>query len=425
MSYLSPTALPGDNEEIQNPNALLGVTESGYIAPDVETDQGQIQEQVFNDLSIKAPGWQAHDGNLEVWLTEAWSESASEVRALARDVPATIFSTYGQEVLGIAPGIALAATGTAIFTAIDDLGYTLEAGTQFALPRSGDDLVAFAVDQDTVIPPGNVSTDAVPFTAVETGADGNGLIGAGEMLNPVTWVDTVTTTEPTTKGADAEAPEDYLDRLSILMRMVALRPVLPLDFAILALQVPTVARAISMNLYNPADGTWDNPRMVTLILAGQDGYALPVDIKDAVKLMLESLREVNWIVNYLDPALEPIDVAYEVVAFAGQHEDTVKAACDEALTHYLTPINYRLNEASPATAGGEVIYPPPDPDSDNSTRQQYIYVNELIALLDRCLGVDRVVSVTINGFPQNWWMANHYSFPEPGTFSGVVTGGAG
>ena len=57
MSYLSPTALPGDNEEVQNPNALLGVAESGYIAPDVETDQTQIQEQVFNDLATNAPGW--------------------------------------------------------------------------------------------------------------------------------------------------------------------------------------------------------------------------------------------------------------------------------------------------------------------------------------------------------------------------------
>jgi hypothetical protein len=422
MSYLSPGALPGDNEEVENPNALLAVTESGYIAPEVEIDQGQIQEQVFNDLTVKAPGWQAHDGNLEVWLTEAWSESASEIRALARDVPATIFTTYGSDVLGIVPGLATAAIGNAIFTAKDEAGYTLEAGTQFALPRSGDDLVAYAVDQNYVIPVGETSTPAVGFTAVLTGADGNGLIGAGEMLDPVVWVESVTVTEPTARGTDAETPEVYLDRLSVLMRMIALRPVLPVDFAILALQVPQVVRAISMNLYNPADGTWTNPRMVTLILANDIGYALPADIKDAVKLMLESLREVNWIINYLDPAHTPIDVAYDVVAFAGQHEETVKVECDEALNNYLSPINYRLNEASPATAGGEVIYPP---NGAGTTRQQYIYVNELIALLDRCLGVDRVVSVAINGVAQDFLMSDPYSFPEPGVLTGTVTGGGG
>jgi hypothetical protein len=356
-----------------------------------------------------------------VWLTEAWSESASEIRALARDVPASIFTTYGNDVLGIPPGLAMAAIGTATFTAKDDLGYTLEAGTQFALPRSGDDLVAFEVDQDYLIPVGEMQTPPVSFTAVLTGADGNGLIGEGEMLDPVVWIDTVTVTDPTARGADAETPDIYLDRLSILMRMIALRPVLPVDFAVLALQVPTVVRAISMNLYNPVDATWTNPRMVTLILAGVDGYPLPADVKDAVKLMLENLREVNWTVNYLDPTFTPIDVTYEVMAFAGQDGATVKDACDQALTDYLTPINYRLNEASPSTAGGEVIYPP---NGTGTTRQQYIYVNELIALLDRCLGVDRVVTVTINGAAQDFLMPDPYSFPEPGAITGTVTGGA-
>jgi hypothetical protein len=337
-------------------------------------------------------------------------------------VPASIFTTYGNDVLGIAPGIAAASVGTATFTAKDELGYTLELGTQFALPRSGDDLVAYAVDQDYVIPPGQIQISGVQFTAVLTGADGNGLIGTGEMLDPVVWVDTVMVTEPTARGQDAETPEAYLDRLSVLMRMIALRPVLPVDFAILALQVPTVVRAISMNLYNPADATWTNPRMVTLILTGDTGYALPADVKDAVKLMLESLREVNWVVNYLDPTHVPIDIAYDVVAFAGQHEETVQEACDAALNNYLAPINYRLNEASPATAGGEVIYPP---NGAGTTRRQYIYLNEVIALLDRCLGVDRVVSVTINGAAADFLMPDPHSFPEPGILTGTVTGGGG
>jgi hypothetical protein len=421
MSYLSPLGLPGNDEEIQNPNALLAVDEAGYIAPDVEVDQAAIQEQVYNDLALRAPGWQAHDANLEVWLTEAWSESASEVRALARDVPASIFTTYGNDVLGITPGLALAAVGTGAFTAVDTQGYTLEAGTQFAMARSGDELVAFAVDQDTVIAPGDSVADGVAFTAVLTGANGNGLIGAGEMLDPVVWVDSVQVNEVTGKGAEAETPQDYLDRLSILMRMVALRPVLPQDFAILALQVPTVARAIAMNLYNPADGTWTNARTVSLIIADVNGLVLAPDVKDAVKLMLEALREVNWTVNILDPTYTTIDVDYDVVAFAGQHEATVQEACNAALLDYLSPANYRLNEASPATYGGEVIYPPAS--GVTNARQQYIYVNELISLLDRCLGVDRVVSVAINGAATDFLMTDPYTFPQAGALTGTVTGG--
>lgn len=420
MSYTSPIALPGDNEEVENPNALLALQESGYIAPDVETDQSAIAEQVFDNLATRAPGWQAHDGNLEVWLTEAWSESAAEIRALARDVPASVFTEYGTDVLGIIPGIALSATGAATFVAIDDQGYTLDVGTQFALARSGDDLVAYATTEERSIAPGDTQVDGVPFAAVLTGADANGLAGDGQMLDPVVWVTAVIVNEATAKGADAETPQAYLDRLSVLMRMVALRPVLPQDFAILALQVPGVGRAIAMNLYDPETDTWDNERTVTLIVAQADGSPCASDVKTQVETMLEALREVNWIVHVIDPTYMPVDVTYDVVAFAGQNEGTVKDACDAALVDYTSPANYRLNEASPAIAGGEVIYPP---DAD-TTRQQYVYVNELIALLDRCLGVDRVKSVTINGAAADYLLPDPYSFTMPGVFTGTVEGGA-
>lgn len=418
MNYLSPLGVTGDPEEVENPNDMLALEESGYIAPDVETDQDTIAQEVFDNLAARAPGWQANDGNLEVWLTEAWSESAAEVRSLARDVPASIFSTYGETVLGIVPGLAVGSNGTATFTAIDALGYTVEVGTQFALARSGDDLVAFATLEEAVIPVGDTEVADVSVAAVLTGADSNGLSGDGQMLDPVTWVASVTVTDPTYGGADAELPQDYLDRLSILMRMVALRPVLPQDFAILSLQVPGVARAIAMNLYDPGTDTWDNERTVTVIVADIDGQPLAPELKQVVIDMLEALREVNWIVYVIDPTYMPVDVTYEVVSYAGQNEATVHDACDAALVDYLSPANYRLNEASPAIAGGEVIYPP----SGATTRQQYVYVNELIALLDRCLGVDRVVSVEINGAPGDYLMADPYSFSQPGVMTGTVTG---
>ena len=419
MSYINPLDLPGDPEEIENPNATLALDESGYIAPDVETDQDAIQQEVFDNLALRAPGWEANDGNLETWLIEAWSESAAEIRALARDVPASIFTTYGEDVLGIVPGLALSSTGLATFTANDNLGYTVEVGTQFALPRSGDDLAAFATLEEATIPVGDTVIANVPFAAVLTGADSNGLSGLGQMLDPVAWAASVIVTEPTAGGTDAEVPQDYLDRLSILMRMVALRPVLPQDFAILALQTPGVERAIAMNLYDSATDTWDNERTVTVVLADVDGQPVTPEVKQEVVDMLEALREVNWIVNIIDATYTPIDVTYSVVAFAGQHEPTVQEACDAALTDYLSPMNYRLNEASPAIAGGEVIFPP----DAATTRQQYIYVNELIALLDRCLGVDRVVSVSINGAAADFLLPDPNAFPEPGVMTGTVTGG--
>lgn len=425
MSFIDPLtgdAAIGDDAEIENPNAQLALNEGGYEAPDVETDQDAISQQVFTRLALTVPGWQAHDGNLDTWLVEAWAEVGAEIRSLAADVPASIFATYGTLVLGIPPKLATNATGLATFTAVDNQGYTLDMASTFALARSGDDLVAFQTLQEVTIPPGSTWVDNVPFTAVLTGAAANGMTGDGQMLDPVTWVDTIEVSVPTASGQDAETPDDYLDRLTNLLRMVALRPILPQDFAILALQHDGVGRAVAMNLYNPADGSWDNPRTVTVMIAQADGTPCGADVKADVKAQLESLREVNWVVNVIDPTYEPVDVTFDVVAYAGQDNLTVNAACVSALTAYVSPGNFRLGVMSPAIAGGEVI---PPPDSGQPAPRQSVYVNELIALLDRTLGVDRVVSVEIDGEAADHQLAQPYTLPTPGTISGTVEGGTG
>jgi Baseplate J-like protein len=418
MSFLDATQ--GDDQEVVNPNLDLAADEGGYDAPDVQADQDAIQQEVFTELATRVPGWQAHDGNLDTWLIEDFSAVGSEIRALAADVPASIFQTYGTVVLGIPPEVATAAAGAATITATDDAGYTLDTGATFGLTRSGDDIVAFATLQEATIPAGSTAVQDVPFAAVITGADANGLAGAGQMLDSITWVAAIQVDVPTSQGQDDETPEDYLDRLANLMRMVALRPILPQDFAILALQNDGVGRAVAMNLYNPADGTWTNERTVTLILTNPDGLPVASDVKQQVIDQLEALREVNWIVNVIDPTYDAVDVDFDVVAYAGQDEDTVSAAAAAAITAYLSPAAFRLGVMSPAIAGGEVI---PPPDSGQPARRQWIYVNELIALLDRVLGVDRVVTVTINGAAVDYQLPDPYALPQPGAITGTVAGG--
>ena len=423
MSWINPLTgdpMPGEPAEVDNPNAQLAADEGGYNAPDVETDQDTIAQEVFTALAAAVPGWQAHDGNLETWVVEAFSEVGAEIRALAADVPASIFTTYGQLVLGIPPQIAVSATGLATITAVDTQGYTLDVGAQFALARSGDDLVAFATLQEVTIAPGATSI-GVPFAAVLQGADANGLTGAGQMLDPITWVSAIDVAAPTAGGLDAETPDAYLDRLTNLLRMVALRPILPQDFAILALQVPEVGRAVAMNLYDPGTDTWTNVRTVTVVIAQADGTPCAADTKATVVNQLEALREVNWVIHIIDPIYEPINVTFDVVAFAGQDQTTVHDTCVANVTAYLQPAMYRLGTMSPAIAGGEVI-PPPDAGDPATARHQVIRVNDLIALLDRSLGVDYVVGVTING-NGDLTLGSGYTLPTPGTITGTVEGG--
>jgi len=418
---IAPAA--GEPPEVENPNDALAAQEGGYTPPTVDADQEAIAAQVFARLIERVPGWQPHDGNLDTWLTEAYAEIGAEVRSLAGDVPASIFGTYGTRVLNLPPNPAIAAQGVATFTAHDTAGYTLDTGATFALARSGNDLVAFTTLQPATIAVGQSEVHEVPFAAVELGAAGNGLLGEGQMLDPITWVSKVNVAVATAQGADAEEPDAYVDRLANLFPAVGLRPILPVDFAVLAMQlVVGVGRAVAMNLYDPAAKTWTNARTVTLVVADENGEPVGTTIKGEVEQLLERLREVNWVVHVIDPTYETIPVTATVVAYAGQDMERVKVACVEALDNYLSPANFRLGEMSPATEGGEVINPPKE---GAKPRNQTIYVNELIALLDRTLGVDRVGAVTIKGAAADWPLAGGpTTLPRPGTITVTVEGGA-
>jgi hypothetical protein len=409
-----------DPEEVPNPNADMAFEETAMARPDVETDTRAIAERIYDGLASRFPGWVAHDGNLEVGLTDEWSAVAAELRQEAVTVPEAIYQTYGEEVLGIPATPPAPAVGTSTWTALDKQGYTITAGIQLTLARTGDDLVAFEVLSSVEIPQGQDSVDGVEIVAIADGAQGNGLNGPAELIDPLSWVQEVTVSQPTAGGLNGQTLEDYLTQLIMLMRVIALRPILPLDFAILALRVYGVGRAVAMDLYDPTDGTWGHERTITLILTGDDGKPVLEEVRRQVAAYLDVLREVNFVIYVRDAVYEEVDVTYQVVAFAEQDPAMVKELCDEALADYLSPSNFRLGTTSPSIVGGEQIDPPAPGQSPG---RQTLRVNDLVSLLDRQRGVDFVPigGVQINGQADDYTLPQPYSLPEPGQISGSVT----
>lgn len=409
----------GDPEEVPNPNAEMAFEETAMARPDVETDTRAIAERIYDGLAARFPGWIARDGNLEVGLTDEWSAVAAELRQEAVTVPEAVYQTYGEEVLGIPATPPAPANGTSTWTALDDEGYTIPAGTQLTLARTGDDLVAFEVLSSVEIPKGETTVDDVQIVATATGAQGNELSGPGELIDPLFWVHSIDVPDPTAGGLDGQALEDYLTLLIMLMRLVALRPILPLDFAILTLQLPEVARAVSMDLYDPGSGTWGHARTITVILIGPDGRPVGTEVKQQAAARLESLREVNFVIHIIDAPLEPIDVTYRVVAYSEQDPTIVKDACDQALEDYLSPANFRLGTTSPSTVGGEQINPPAPGQTPG---RQTLRLNDIIGLLDRQRGVDFVPvgGVQINGQADDFTLPEPYTLPDVGQINGTV-----
>jgi hypothetical protein len=223
-----------------------------FVSVDFVTDSDTIADDAVDYLRAAMPGWEPADGNLEVWILQAVARQVAELTAVAADVPAAIFRQFGTQLVGLAPQAGARATLTSFWTARDNLGYTIPAGTQVAYRVTGDDLIVFEVVGDTVITPGATTLSGVALQATDVGTAWNAVpTGPLELVDALSWVESVTASTVSAGGLDAETDDAYLDRLADDLRLLTPRPILPDDFATLARNVTGVYRALAINGYEP------------------------------------------------------------------------------------------------------------------------------------------------------------------------------
>jgi hypothetical protein len=380
-----------------------------YIEPPITTEPDDLAEEAFAYLEDAIPGWLPAPGNLETWLVEANAQLAGELMDVASAVPTSIFRYYGATVLGLPPNEAQSATGTTTWTARDAAGYTIEAGTLVGIAAAGDELLPFEVQSGTVIAPGATTATGVIVVAVDPGTDANGLTAAPEVIDPLDWVASVVLTgvpAATAGGVDEESDADYLDRLHELLGLLAPRPILPNDFAVLARSVAGVGRATAIDLYNPGPPVATNvPRCVTVVVAGDNGLAVGAGVKASVDALLQSLREVNFLVFVIDPTYTAIAVTFTFTTYPAYTPATVEAAAEAAVADYLSPANFGR---------------PPYGDDPGvwiaDTKVRYLEVAEVI---NRVEGVWYVASLTVNGGTVDVPLPGPGPLPMPGAINGT------
>lgn len=386
-----------------------------YIDVPIETDPVDVAEEAFGYLEEQVPGWLPSPGNLEAWLVEALAQQASELRTLAALVPEQIFAYFGETVLGLPPHAATQAEGTTTWTAADSAGYTIGAGTLVGLTPAGEqDTLAFEVVDEFEIETGQTTASGITVRALEAGAEANGLTGDVEMLDPLDFVDSVELNVPTSGGADAEPFDEYLNRLSDLLTLLAPRPILPSDFAVMAQQAfPQVGRATAIDLYKADTGTPNVPRCTTVVVADEAGEALSAPVMAEVDAYLEERREVNFLVYVISPTYTSIAVTFAVVCYPGYVPNEVRDLVIENLQAYLSPANWGM---------------PPygDPGSQswlNETKVRYL---ELAEQINRTDGVNYVSTLTfcVQGGSMGTadvTLSGIAPLPRPGTITGTAT----
>jgi uncharacterized phage protein gp47/JayE len=296
----------------------------------------------------------------------------------------------------------------------DTSGYTIPDGTLLAVRISGDTLVAFQTVGDVIVPVGNTvtGTGEVPIIAVEPGAAGSGLTGSMELIDSIGFVQEIDLEPPgTTGGIDAETDDAYLNRLTLQLSLLAPRPIIPSDFSAMALDVAGVGRALALDGYNPATSTYNNERMIAVAMVDVNGHAVSTAVKNQVDTLLQSNREVNFVVNVIDPTFNTIDVTYAVKVSPG-YTDTadIVARVNAAIQTYLSAETWGLPE------GGDTI------TWNNETVVRYLNLSEAILSV---LGVRYIETLTIGigGGAQtaaDKTMTGAAPMPVPGVLAGTA-----
>lgn len=227
-----------------------------YINFPIEVNPSVLLKRAFDYLAAVIPGWTPAEGNLDVWVLEATSTETAELASVASRVPDTLFRYFGKSIAGLPTVDATAATVNTTWTMRDATGYTVPAGTQVGMRDADGVLIPFITINAITVPPGSSITavGAITIAAIDPGATGSGLGGVGanvELIDTLDFVLSIVSTAATSGGQDAETDGDYLNRLVLNLQLMTRTPILPNDFAKLALNIPPTYRAVAIDGWNP------------------------------------------------------------------------------------------------------------------------------------------------------------------------------
>lgn len=364
-----------------------------YITPQIDPaddDPAAIAGDAYALMQDRIPGLTFPDAAPETVLIEGASIEHAETRRAARETFDTIARFFGETTFAFPPIDAISATVSSTWVVTHTLGYLIPAGTQITLESADGSRVGFEVVSDVTITPGQSSTATgeVDLVALEPGADGNGLSADPVPEETLDVLDTITITGTTSGGQDAETEQQYLDRFARRQRLASTHLVLPEDFAAFARDWvdpvfgQPVARATVKDLYNPADGTSNNPGMVTLIPIDAVGQPLSAGEKAALKASEEALLQTGFVVNVADPQYTTVTITFTATSYPGYDTAAVEAEAEAAVLAFIDPARWGL-----APFGDIALW------LDEPAARR----DDIFGILDRVQGLRHVTALTING----------------------------
>lgn len=223
-----------------------------FINIDINTSSDAALTAFVDKMQEHFPNWEGADGDLLLWFATWVSQEYPDLASLTAEMSALAFRRFGEEILGVPPLPATAATATTTWTMIDTDGHTIPEGTQVQI-ADGDDLYGFATTAEIVVANGESVTAAgeVAIQALVSGEEANGLTSDPTLIDALSFVASIELVTDTTGGEAEEAEDVFLSRLKDEFKLLSKVLILPSDVATATRRVAGVARATVIDNLDP------------------------------------------------------------------------------------------------------------------------------------------------------------------------------
>jgi uncharacterized phage protein gp47/JayE len=331
-----------------------------------DVDAQALVDRALTEAAVRFPDWTPREGNTEVVLIEAMALQVAELVYAINRVPGAVTEVllrlFG---LNRAPGSP--PTATARIYVANSTGYTVPSGTRLRLPQAGQEPLDFLTVTDLTVAPGATSgvVDVIGEVATTEGA--GALAGAAlSVVTPILFVERAELASNVVAGYAPEDSRAFLDRGAARLQRLVTTLVLPEHFTAAAAENPYVARATTVDNYDPGQSgiPGDHLGHVTVAVAGPGGTALTAPQKADLDLTLESQSMAAISVHVIDATVTTVNVTVTVVRQAGYLDADVQANVTAAIRAYLSPEVWGFNSK--------------------------VYWAEMISVIDHAVGVQRV-----------------------------------
>lgn len=345
---------------------------SNIIEAPITPNGEALVELAIERLRETYPNWNPNPASPEYRMFVAFAEIVAELMILAFDVPEAIIRFVGAVVYQEPIVAATFAEGLVNVVAKDTVGHVIPAGTQISITPSGGNPLGFEFFKEEVIPPGSSellgsgaggSATLGVVRALEPGPESN-VTGTSETLFDETeeWVQSIDVVENPEGGSAEETIEAYTRRIIELARLIAPRPILPIDFANfvrLLTTKETVARTVAIDLLElkhvieeeeertkvNAEGEGEEnasnvERCVTVIAMNTSGKALSTAARKEAEDKVKDAREATFKFYLAGPSPNVITVTVKGTFLTGYTKAGVTTSIKEALNNLLNPATW-------------------------------------------------------------------------------------